>query len=158
MISKHVIARVLAMLVMSVAWVGADAANVEFLNINFAGKMVSIALAEHPVITYANNTLTVKTATQEVEVPVAQISGYGFTEEPSAVRDLQLDKPIVDGGKVVFAQLAPGTPVMVVDTAGRQVIATTATASGTALVDLSTLPKAVYVVKAADTTFKVTNK
>ena len=84
-------------MVLWMATMTADAANVQYLTIVVNGKAVSFSLAEHPVITYANNTLVVKTATEEVEIPVASISGYEFEEEPSAVRDLQLGKPSIGG-------------------------------------------------------------
>ena len=155
---RNVCIRMALMLAFMLSTLTMSAAGVEFLTINFGGKEVSIALADHPVITYAHNTLLVKTTTREVEIPVASITGYGFTEEPSAVRDIQRNKPSFADGHVVFTQLQPGTTVTVTAADGRQMITATVAADGTAVADLSRLPKAVYVVKAQDTSFKIINK
>lgn len=155
---KSILVRVVMTMVLWMATMTADAANVQYLTIVVNGKAVSFSLAEHPVITYANNTLVVKTATEEVEIPVASISGYEFEEEPSAVRDLQLGKPSIGGGRVVFTQLQPGASVQVFTTDGRKVASATAGSNGTAMLDLSTQPKATYVVKSPESSFKVINK
>lgn len=109
------------------------AGDVQYLTIMVQGKPVSFALSDKPVITYQNNQLVVTTAEETVEIPVADISGTGFEETSTAIRNLMSGgKPQVGWGRVCFTNLTPGTPVQVFTTDGRSVAETKADADGTA--------------------------
>lgn len=155
---RNAILRSAVMTVMLIAALAMKAGNMQYLSITVEGKQVVFSLADHPVITYANNTLLVKTPTEEVEIPVAKISGYEFTEEPSAIRDLKLTKPAIGGGLVVFSALQPGSTVTVAAADGRLLQTVSANADGTAIVDLSGQAKGVYVVSTKGGSIKVINK
>lgn len=159
MTNKLAILRAMAVLFLLTATLTLRAANVQYITITVDGREVSFSLAEHPVITYSHNTLVVKTAAEEVEIPVEKISGYTFTEEPSAIRDLKLaGNTTIGAGVVAFTSLTPGSQVVVVNAGGQQVASVTVSADGTAVVDLSRQPKGIYLLSAAGNTLKVINK
>ena len=159
MTKKQVILRTFAALFLLTATLFLRAASVQYINITVEGRQVSFSLAEHPVITYSHNTLVVKTAAEEVEIPVALVTGYTYSEEPSAIRDLKLaGNTTIGAGLVAFSALTPGSLVVAVNAGGQQVASVTASADGTAVVDLSRQPKGIYVLSAAGNTIKVINK
>jgi len=135
------------------------AGDVQYLTIMVQGKPVSFALSDKPVITYQNNQLVVTTAEETVEIPVADISGTGFAETSTAIRNLMSGgKPQVECGRVCFSDLTPGTPVQVFTADGRSVAEAKADADGSAQVSLSELPKGTYLLKAGKQTIKMMNK
>ena len=135
------------------------ASDVQYLTIMVQGKPVSFALSDKPVITYQNNQLVVTTAEETVEISVAEISGTGFSETSTAIRNLMSSgKPQVECGRVCFSDQTPGTPVQVFTADGRSVAEAKADANGTAQVSLSELPKGTYLLKAGKQTIKIMNK
>lgn len=135
------------------------ASDVQYLTIMVQGKPVSFALSDKPVITYQNNQLVVTTAEETVEISVAEISGTGFSETSTAIRNLMSGgKPQVECGRVYFSDLTPGTLVQVFTADGRSVAEAKADANGTAQVSLSELPKGTYLLKAGKQTIKIMNK
>ena len=96
------------------------ASDVQYLTIMVQGKPVSFVLSDKPVITYQNNQLVVTTAEETVEISVAEISGTGFSETSTAIRNLMSGgKAQVECGRVCFSDLTPGTPVQVFTADGR---------------------------------------
>ena len=135
------------------------ASDVQYLTIMVQGKPVSFALSDKPVITYQNNQLVVTTAEETVEISVAEISGTGFSETSTAIRNLMSGgKPQVECGRVCFSDLTPGTSVQVFTIDGRSVAEAKADADGTALVSLSEFPKGTYLLKTGRQTIKMINK
>ena len=64
--------------------------DVQYIVITTGTQTVAVALNDNPVITYANDQLVIATTEKLVEVPVAEITGYGFTEEaPTAIRSIE---------------------------------------------------------------------
>lgn len=131
--------------------------DVQYIVINTATESVAVALADNPVITYANDQLVITTAEKQVEVAVAEIQGYGFTEvEPTAIRNIEVSR-LHKHGMVAFDNLKAGTAVTLCDAKGHQVRTATAQADGTAVIDMSGLTKGVYVVRGGKLSFKITN-
>ena len=68
---KNIPKRFLVLLAVVASTVLARAVNVEYLTFNVDGNPVVIALAEHPVITFTDNTLHIKTEKETIDIPVS---------------------------------------------------------------------------------------
>lgn len=151
--------RLLLLLFLSVNAVMARAASVEYLTFTVSGSPVVIALADHPVITYTNNTVHIQTASTTIDLPVANISEATFSNAvPTGLAERIAAKPQLRGGAVCFEQLPPGSLVTIHALDGTQVSAVHADDGGRAAVGIAQLPAGVYVVKSALQTLKITVK
>lgn len=130
--------------------------DVQYITIKTPTQTVTVALADHPVITYANDQLVITTEEKQVEVPVAEIMDYNFTEEPSAIRNIELT-PQYKQGLVVFDRLKAGTVVRLYNAKGEQLRTISAQPDGTAVVDMQGLPKGVYLISADKLSIKIIN-
>lgn len=132
--------------------------DVQYIKIQTSKGTVAVALADKPVITYANDQLVITTTKEVVEVPVTEITGYNFTEEnPSAIRSIEVNRQYKHG-LVAFDQLQAGATVALYNAKGEQLLTTTAQADGTAVVDLHEQAKGVYIIRADKLSFKIINK
>ena len=134
-----------------------QAASVEYLTLNVSGTPIVIALAEHPVITYTDNTLHVQTAAKTIDIPVNQISGVAFTETTGITTNeyypIQLNE-----GYLYFEQLKPDTKIIVYSVNGLEVLSKSVDSSGRTFIDTSTLIGDVFIIKTDKQTIKVTKK
>ena len=135
----------------------ARASDDVFIVIKTGAEIVAVALADNPVITYANDQLDITTAEKQVEFPVADITGYSFLEsEPTAIKNIKVDREHKQG-MVAFDHLKEGITVMLYNAKGEQVRTTKAQADGTAVIDMHGLAKGVYVIRAGKISFKIMN-
>jgi hypothetical protein len=135
----------------------ARASDDVFIVIKTGAEIVAVALADNPVITYANDQLVITTAEKQVEFPVADITGYSFLEsEPTAIKNIKVDREHKQG-MVAFDHLKEGITVMLYNAKGEQVRTTKAQADGTAVIDMHGLAKGVYVIRAGKLSFKIMN-
>ena len=131
--------------------------NVQYIVIKTATETVAVALADNPVITYANDQLVIKTTERQVEVAVAEITGYNFTDdEPSAIRNIEVSR-LHKQGMVVFDNLKVGTAVTLYRAKGELMTTTTANADGTAVIDMHELTKGIYIVRTDKLSIKIIN-
>lgn len=154
---KRFIQRLLLMLCMMATSLWAHAASVEYLTLMVNGSPVVIVLAEHPVITYSNNTLHIQTAKEAFEVAVNEIGGAEFSETTS-IKSAAVEKLLFLAGSINFSALPVGSQVSVYTTEGICVQESNASNNGDAVVDLNNLPAGIYVVKSAKQTLKITKK
>ena len=135
----------------------ASEGDVQYLMIITPTETVAVALADNPVITYANDQLVITTAEKQVEVAVAEIKGYNFTEEePAAIKNVMADHKTTRG-MVAFDHLKAGSTVTLYNAKGERVCSTAALADGTAVIDMHGLAKGVYVVRSDKLSFKIIN-
>lgn len=135
----------------------ARASDDVFIVIKTGAEIVAVALADNPVITYANDQLVITTAEKQVEFPVVDITGYSFMEsEPTAIKNIKVDREHKQG-MVAFDHLKEGITVMLYNAKGEQVRTTKAQADGTAVIDMHGLAKGVYVIRAGKLSFKIMN-
>lgn len=154
---NSILQRLLVLLFIVSSHIFVHAGGVEYLTLKVSGNPVVIVLAEHPVITYTDNTLHIQTAKETVDVPVSQISGVAFSETTGimAINNQQLQ---MQEGNICFQQLPQGSKVSVVAANGIEVFSATADDHGWAILNINRLPKGILVVKSATQTFKITNK
>ena len=113
------------------------------------GTCASFALADKPTVGYQADQLHIVAGEQSVDIAVKDVEKFTFDEDN-----------LSGIGKVEssFSRLKPGTVVTVVNANGQQVATATADDSGRCAVDLSALPKGIYVISTPTTNIKVTNK
>ncbi len=131
--------------------------DVQYIVITTGTQTVAVALNDNPVITYANDQLVIATTEKLVEVPVAEITGYGFTEEaPTAIRSIETGLRHKQG-MIAFDSLKPGCSVTLCNAKGEQLRTATAQPDGTAVIDMHGLAKGIYVIRANKLSFKIIN-
>lgn len=123
------------------------------------GSQAEFALSEQPVITIADGLLVLTCGERELSTPLDGVS-YSFSEEPVAIR--QVESPStpdvsVAFGQAVFKGLKAGSRIAVYTIDGVMVTSIAADEAGEASVDISGLPRGIYVVKAPNRTIKVRN-
>lgn len=132
--------------------------DVQYIKIMTATETVAVALAENPVITYANDHLVIITDKKQVEVDVAEITAYTFTEDmPAAIRNVEVNTKQRQG-MVAFDNLKAGTTVTLYNSKGETVATTAAKADGTAVIDMHGLTKGIYIVRTDKLSIKIINK
>ena len=149
--------RCLLLCLLAVTTCMARAANGEVLTIHAGGSPVSIALAEHPVITYSNNTLHITTAMTSIDIPVSEITGINFLD-PTGIRPVIIPDFQAENGELRFSKLPAGSKVDVFAVGGTKLLTTAVDNDGQATVSLDRLPKGAVIVKTATQTIKITNK
>lgn len=154
---NDIIYRRLLMLLLATYTFFANADNVEYLTFNVNGKPVVISLAEHPVITYTDNTLHITTTETTVEVPVSEVSGVAFSET-TAINNIAIGSHQMKDGLVIFQQLAQGSQVYVYNTNGIKVLSHNADINGQAVIDIGKLPTGIYLIKTGNQSIKITNR
>ena len=133
------------------------AGNVEYLTFNVDGNPIVIALAEHPVITYTDNTLHVKTEKDTIDIPVKKLSGTAFTET-TGIKGIDSPQLQMEAGSVCLMNLPSESKVIVYAADGTEKLSLTADSNGQAIVNVDNLPKGIYIVKSAKQSVKITNK
>ena len=122
------------------------------------GTTTQFALAERPVITLAEGDLVITCGGTTYTQPMAAISHYAFSTEPSAIDEAKASPATrYEAGHVVFQGLPTGTLVRVVTADGKTAMQAAAT-SATADIDLSALPSGLYIVTSGNHSIKVMKK
>ncbi len=124
-----------------------------------SGGQITFAMEENPVITFEGENMLVKSKTVNYSVPIGDINSYDFSET-TEIEQVQKkpSNPAFANGHVVFSQLKTGNKVYVYAIDGRQLRLYAADSTGTVDVDLTTLPKGLYVLRSPDTTIKIINR
>jgi hypothetical protein len=173
MMNKKHFRRLLACVALCLFAVLAKAENYSFtLVIN--GESYVFNLAEKPVITYEGDKLNVKvtepstvveeqSTVREISVPVVEIQNIDLEkvnvvdEDGAGVKDATTKTSFADG-QLQVSGLEPGSQVAVVGLDGGGRLTLKATADGTAIINLHSLPAGVYIVRTAHSSVKVINK
>jgi hypothetical protein len=144
----------------ALSWLGsvAYAENVKFLQINLVDKSISVALSEHPTISYAYNQMHIVTSQQAVDVSVADVISYTFETTETAINSLKLPDTDFRAGQLFFNGLPGNSTIELFSTDGKLLETVKASQQGQATVNMREKPKGVYILRTAKTSFKFTNK
>ena len=124
------------------------------------GQVVTIALSEEPVTTYADGKLVVKTKKTTLTYPLEKIKKYTYATYtdgislPGAVKAEFSN----NGETLTFTGLKPNTNIWVYTAAGQVARKLNSGKNSKVVVSVSDFPSGVYVVKANDVTYKITKK
>lgn len=148
------------MVLLSAVWpaFNAFADNVQFLQLNMKDKCISVALAGHPTIYYVNNQLQIVTPTQSINIEVANLIDYTFSNTETAIHELKLSNTSISDGLLVVSGLKPNTIVTLTAINGKQLLQTKASPEGLATINMRQHPKGMYILSTANTVIKITNK
>lgn len=120
------------------------------------GNTVAYSLTTRPVVTFAGSDLVLTSTDVEVKYPIANVEEITFVDA-SAINEIKGDKvAFAINGQVINAKgLANGELVQVYNIDGKAIAQASANAEGTVTVDISTLGKGVYVIKAGKMSYKI---
>lgn len=131
------------------------------------GSAICFALAEKPRVTYTADGLTITCGDREVSAPFTEVNNYKFsiddisTEEPEPTAISRHDSvriPCFAAGHAVFSGLKAGSRVVVASVSGAVVQQFTVPESGQLDIDLTQLPRGIFVLSTSGGSYKVTNK
>ena len=148
---------VLALLVGVTMGVRADV--VKYLVLNTADGQQVIALADNPVMTISGDVLKVTVGgVEKVSTSLANVKNYSFQEQrATAISEILADGYNLSEGHVFMSNVKAGETIAVYSADSRRVSVQRVAADGRVDIDLTSLPKGVYIVKSPTTSIKVLN-
>ena len=120
------------------------------------GNETVVPLESNPVLTFEGENLVVTSEELTVSIPLSDIKGYGF-ETTNQVKE-HLAAPVIANGHVLFSGLKSHAPATVCTLDGKVVATQKASAAGVVDIDLSILPKGIYIIATSERKIKVTTK
>lgn len=149
-----------ALMLFGAASMDVHADLVKYLVLNTTDGRQVIALAEKPVMTVSGGELKVTVGgVEKISAKLENVLNYHFNEEDAtAIRDILKNGDRLAEGHVFMSSVKAGETIVVYGADGRQVITQVVGSDGQVDIDLTTLPKGVYIVKSPATSLKVINK
>lgn len=141
-----------------------DDIEVQYLVLEQGESVTEFELPNAPVITFSKDTLVVTCNGDTLLAPLAGVTEYRFVTKKvsTGIKDVVVpnstQKPTIAFGKVSFAGLKSGSPVTVFSIDGRAVAIEKADADGNAVINLSSLPKGIFILHSAKQSIKIINK
>ncbi len=148
---------VLALLVGVSMGVRADV--VKYLVLNTTDGQQVIALADNPVMTVSGGVLKVTVGgVEKVSTSLDNVKNYMFQEQrATAISEILADGYQLSEGHVFMSNVKAGETIAVYSADSRRVSVQRVAADGRVDIDLTSLPKGVYIVKSPTTSIKVLN-
>lgn len=134
--------------------------GVRFLVVNAKdGTKTSFALADEPKVSCKAGNLEIVSKGTTFSMNLANVSNYVFSEASTGITEVEKGRNVKMGnGSVVFDGLQAGNLVSAYTQDGRLVKDFKADANGTAMVNLSSLPKGIVILHSNNTDLKIINK
>lgn len=138
---------------------GVRADVVKYLVLNTADEQQVIALADNPVMTVSGGVLKVTVGgVEKVSTSLDNVKNYMFQEQnATAIREIMADGYQLSEGHVFMSNVKAGETIAVYSADSRRVSVQRVAADGRVDIDLTSLPKGVYIVKSPTTSIKVLN-
>ena len=150
----------IALMLSALPIIGTLADSVRFLIVNAKdGTKTTFGLAEEPKISFSNGELNIVNSSKTFSISLADIQNYSFDEESTGISDVIKEGSIkLENGFVVFNGLTAGSKVAVYMQDGKLVKECNANTNGSAVLDLSGLPKGTLILQSNKTSIKVINR
>ena len=134
--------------------------GVRYLVVNAKdGTMTSFALADEPKVSSNDGKLKIVSKSTTFSLSLAEVRNYAFSENPTGIAEVEKKGNLrMENGHVVFNGLPSGSMVSAYMQDGRLAKDFKADANGTAVVDLSDLPKGIVILHSNKTDIKIINK
>lgn len=148
-------------LLLSFLSVNTMASKVDYLVVDLTdGSQTVVALADQPTITSQGGELKVMVAGEtKVSAALGDVKMYSFSADmPSSIKNIISESSRLEQGHVYFTKAQAGETVAVYKSNGHLVKQVRISDDGSADIDLSTLPKGLYIVKSKKSSIKVINK
>ena len=154
---KRKILSVVGCLLLGVAT--AMASNVLVIHLTSGVTERFILLNEEPTINFSGNNNVVTTATTEHTYPMEAVNYFNYeTSDATAIEGVTSNGMSMQGDRIAFSGLPAGSAVFLYGAGGQLYMKTEADADGNAAIDLTSLMRGVYIVKANNVTTKITKK
>lgn len=140
--------------------VGARADVVKYLILNTADGQKVIALADNPVMTVSGGMLKVSVGgVEKVSTSLSNVREYTFQDQrATAISEILADGYNLSAGHVFMSNVKAGETITVYGADSRRVSVQRVAADGRLDIDLTALPKGVYIIKSPTTSIKVLNE
>ena len=131
------------------------------------GTKTEFALESFPVITIEGNNLVITCKDQKLTTALTGVQDYHFIEKkvPTAISNIPANDPKGETATPRFSfsnaevsGLKAGARIAIYNLNGTQVSSVTADGEGRVALDLSSLPKGVYILRTPTKSFKFMNK
>ena len=134
--------------------------GVRYLVVNAKdGTMTSFALADEPKVSSNDGKLKIVSKNTTFSLSLAEVRNYAFSENLTGIAVVEKDGNLrMENDHVVFNGLPSGSMVSAYMQDGRLAKDFKADANGTAVVDLSDLPKGIVILHSNKTDIKIINK
>ena len=142
-----------------------DFIEVQFLVLTQTDGTVSkFAMNKAPELTFSGNQLVVSCEGDELSTDLSDVDNYTFVTEqiPTPVKPITIKDgkttPDVVFHNAQITVMKPGAHVTVYDINGKALYTLNADAEGKAQIDLSNLPKGIFVLRTPTKSFKMVNR
>lgn len=124
-----------------------------------SGETYNYVLSEEPVITFSGEKIIINTTNTEHQFSMEAVKFFNYElQNTTAIGEVTTDGMRILGDRIVFSGLPANSPIYLYDTGGQLYLKTAADADGNAVVELSSISKGVYIVKANNISTKITKK
>lgn len=149
-----------ALMLLGAASMDVHAGLVKYLVLNTTDGQQVIALADKPVMTISGGELKVTVGgVEKVSAKLDNVMNYQFQEQDAtAISNILTKGDRLAEGHVYMTSVKAGETIVVFGADGRQILSQVVGSDGQIDIDLTTLPKGVYIVKSPATSLKVINK
>lgn len=138
---------------LSVSSLSANADGYRALQINLTdGSKVEVALSEQMTVSFTPTDLKVEGTTEDVSVPRDMIGSFEFTASQSAIKSVESDLVMMNGGELRFFGLPAGTHIHVYSLDGK--LLSSHEAQGDWTLDIAGLPKGACIVTVNGMSYK----
>ena len=121
-----------------------------------SGNETILSLESNPVITFEEDYLNVRNDFTNFSFPIADIEQYSVSNT-SDINETSI-LPQYSNGQVSFIDLPQGSKVKVCSLDGKVIRTISTESMGTMTFNLRDLPKGIYVICVANSSFKLVNK
>ena len=134
--------------------------GVRYLVVNAKdGTMTSFAFADEPKVSCKEGKLEIVSKSTTFSMSLTEVRNYAFSENLTGIAEVEKDRNLrMENGHVVFNGLPSGSKVSAYLQDGRLAKDFKTDANGTAVVDLSDLPKGIVILHSNKTDIKIINK
>jgi len=124
------------------------------------GSTITIALSEHPTIYFEGGEIVIRTNSgAEYNFSPTQELEMNFSESLTGIKDVLTQRRLsLKGDYLVLSSEKKGAAIRVFTAGGRLSLEAAVDADGKAVVDLSKLPKGIYIIQTPSLTQKIIKK
>lgn len=125
------------------------------------GEPQFFILSSEPVITFEGNECVIKSSEFSARYDMGDVYYAEFVDHTTAIEEEMkeaLTVDLSDPDVIVIRGMKPDSPVAIYDLRGMFLSGTAADSEGTAVLSISSLPAAVYIVTSNETRFKIYRK
>lgn len=151
---------IIAMMLATLPFGKVLADDIRYLVVNAKdGTTASFALADEPIVSCKAGKLEIVSKVTTFSLSLADVRNYAFSETLTGIAEVEKYRNLMmENGHIVFHGLPFGSTVSAYMQDGRQAKTFIADEKGTAVVDLSGLPKGIVILHSNKTNIKIINR